>query len=64
MDRSGSCAVIALIVADMCYLGNVGDSRSIMSVDGGEKILMLSRDHKPEEAGETKRIEENGGRIY
>jgi serine/threonine protein phosphatase PrpC len=56
--------VIALIVADMCYLANVGDSRAIMSVDGGEKILLLSRDHKPEEAGETKRIEENGGRIY
>ena len=48
----------------MCYLGNVGDSRAIMSVDGGEKILMLSKDHKPEEASETKRIEENGGRIY
>ena len=64
VDRSGSCAVIALIVGDMCYLANVGDSRAIMSVDGGEKILLLSRDHKPEAADETKRIEENGGRIY
>ena len=64
VDRSGSCAVIALIVADMCYLANVGDSRAIMSVDGGEKILTLSRDHKPEAPDETKRIEENGGRIY
>lgn len=64
MDRSGSCAVLALIVGDMCYLANVGDSRAIMSVDGGEKIMVLSRDHKPEEANETKRIEENGGRIY
>jgi protein phosphatase 2C family protein 2/3 len=56
--------VIALIVADMCYLANVGDSRAIMSVDGGEKILLLSKDHKPESPDETKRIEENGGRIY
>jgi protein phosphatase 2C family protein 2/3 len=48
----------------MCYLANVGDSRAIMSVDGGEKILLLSRDHKPEAPDETKRIEENGGRIY
>jgi serine/threonine protein phosphatase PrpC len=48
----------------MCYLANVGDSRAIMSVDGGEKILALSRDHKPEAPDETKRIEENGGRIY
>ena len=48
----------------MCYLANVGDSRAIMSADGGDKILLLSRDHKPEAPDETKRIEENGGRIY
>jgi serine/threonine protein phosphatase PrpC len=48
----------------MCYVGNVGDSRAIMSVDGGEKILLLSKDHKPECQDETKRIEANGGRIY
>lgn len=53
-----------LIVGDTCYVANVGDSRAIMSVDGGEKILMLSKDHKPEDEDETKRIEENGGRIY
>jgi len=48
----------------MCYVGNVGDSRAVMSVDGGEKILLLSKDHKPEEENETKRIESNGGKIY
>jgi protein phosphatase 2C family protein 2/3 len=35
-----------------------------MSVDGGEKILLLSKDHKPEDDVETKRVEENGGQIY
>jgi hypothetical protein len=29
-----------------------------MSVDGGEKILLLSKDHKPEDPCETKRVEE------
>ena len=53
-----------LIVGDICYVANVGDSRAIMSVDGGEKILLLSKDHKPEDPGETKRVEENGGQIY
>jgi len=32
-----------------------------MSADGGEKILMLSKDHKPEDEEETRRVEENGG---
>jgi serine/threonine protein phosphatase PrpC len=41
-----------LIVNDMCYVANVGDSRAIMSVDCGEKILLLSNDHKPESASE------------
>ena len=33
VERSGSCAIIVLIIADMCYVANVGDSRAIMSVD-------------------------------
>ena len=48
----------------MCYIANVGDSRSIMSAEGGEKILILSKDHKPESDDEMARIELNGGRIY
>lgn len=64
IERSGTCAIIVLIVGDICYVANVGDSRAIMSVDGGEKILLLSKDHKPEDDGETKRVEENGGQIY
>ena len=48
----------------MCYVANVGDSRAIMSCEGGEKILLLTKDHKPESDSETLRIESNGGRIY
>ena len=61
LDKSGSCAIVALLVEKRCFIVNVGDSRAIMSVDGGEKILLLSKDHKPEDPGETKRVEENGG---
>ena len=64
IDRSGSCAIVVLIVGDMCYVGNVGDSRAIMSLDGGEKIIRLSKDHKPEDDDEKARIETNGGKIY
>ena len=64
VERSGTCAIIVLIVGDICYVANVGDSRAIMSVDGGEKILLLSKDHKPEDEEETRRVEEHGGQIY
>jgi protein phosphatase 2C family protein 2/3 len=64
IERSGTCAIIVLIVGDICYVANVGDSRAIMSVDGGEKILLLSKDHKPEDEEETRRVEANGGQIY
>ena len=64
IDRSGSCAIVVLIIDDMCYVGNTGDSRAIMSGEGGKKIVNLSIDHKPTEDVEIDRIVNNDGRIY
>ena len=64
IQRSGSCAIVVLIVGEDCYVANVGDSRAFMSTDHGKRIVPLSLDHKPEEESETKRIEANGGKIY
>ena len=61
IERSGSCAIVILIVGNTCYIANVGDSRAIMSTDGGAKIFSLSRDHKPSDESESKRIMEAGG---
>jgi protein phosphatase 2C family protein 2/3 len=63
IDRSGSCAITSLFVGnidlslillleDMCYIANVGDSRAIMSGDGGNYIIELSTDHKPNSESE------------
>jgi protein phosphatase 2C family protein 2/3 len=53
-----------MVIDEICYVSNVGDSRAIMSADGGEKIIELSNDHKPTDEVEMKRIIENGGKIY
>ena len=53
-----------MVVDTMCYIANVGDSRAMMSADGGEKVYLLSTDHKPTEESEAKRIIDNGGKIY
>lgn len=61
LDRSGSCAIVVLIVEEMCYVANVGDSRAILSSEGGKKVYPLSRDHKPSDELERKRIMDAGG---
>lgn len=55
-----------LIIAteDTCYVANVGDSRAVISQDGGKNIFSLTRDHKPMDEVENKRIHENGGTVY
>ena len=49
---------------DICYIANVGDSRAIVSKNGGKEFHPLTVDHKPNDENESKRIVENGGRVY
>ncbi len=63
-EKSGSCAIIVLIVETNVYVANVGDSRAIMSAQEGKKLFVLSRDHRPNEDAEKERIVTNGGKIY
>lgn len=64
LDKSGSCAIVALLVEKKVFVINVGDSRAMMSADGGNFCLNLSIDHKPNDDSEQKRILSNGGRVY
>lgn len=63
-DKSGSCALIALIINKTVYIINVGDSRAIMSARDGKRIIQLSNDHKPNQEDEKQRIFENQGFVY
>lgn len=63
-EKSGSCAIIAVIVGDNCFIANVGDSRAVMSAEAGVKVHGLSRDHKPCDESERIRILQAGGKVY
>lgn len=47
LDRSGSCALIILVINDMLYAINLGDCRALLSSDSGTNLIQITRDHKP-----------------
>eukprot|EP01017_Pseudomicrothorax_dubius_P013366 TRINITY_DN1584_c0_g2_i4.p1 TRINITY_DN1584_c0_g2~~TRINITY_DN1584_c0_g2_i4.p1 ORF type:complete len:591 (+),score=77.12 TRINITY_DN1584_c0_g2_i4:31-1803(+) len=63
-DRSGSCAVCALIIGNVVVVANVGDSRAVLSSKEGSLAFTLTQDHKPNIASEHRRITAAGGKIY
>ena len=53
-----------IVIDDMCHIANLGDSRALLSEGYGKRFYQITKDHKPDEDNEKKRILENGGRIY
>ena len=64
IDKSGSCALIALIINDTLYAINLGDSRALLSTDSGQNLYQITRDHKPNDEIEKRRIEKSGAKVY
>jgi len=64
LENSGSCALILLIVNSKCYVANVGDSRAILSRNNGKLLIPITRDHKPCDELERRRIQNGGGSVY
>eukprot|EP01084_Bolivina_argentea_P031428 58171_1 len=62
---SGTTLVFSLIVNNICYTGNIGDSRCIMvsQIDGKIIAKSLSIDHKLDIPEEAQRIISSGGRV-
>lgn len=59
---SGSTNVSVLVIENMVWCANIGDSRAIIAQQGG-KCLELSKDHKPDLPKEFRRILQHGGRV-
>ena len=64
LDKSGSCALIILILDNLIYSINLGDSRALYSYNSGNVLLQITRDHKPNDIIEKARIEKYGGKVY
>lgn len=62
---SGSTAVSVCFHKNSLFCANVGDSRALIGRKSAEKwtVIPLSRDHKPCDREETKRILMRGGRV-
>ena len=56
IDKSGSCAVIIILIDTKIYIANVGDSRAIMSCNNGREFKNITIDHKPNNINEKDRI--------
>ena len=61
---SGSCAIVCLLIDDVIYVANLGDSRLIISNNNGKNYRILTNDHNLYNENERKRIEMNGSTIY
>ncbi|KAH7419927.1 protein phosphatase-like protein 2C [Cadophora sp. MPI-SDFR-AT-0126] len=60
-EVSGCTASVAIVSATKIFVGNAGDSRSVLGVKGRAKPL--SFDHKPQNEGEKARITAAGGFV-
>uniref|UniRef100_A0A6A7FWZ6 Protein phosphatase 2C n=1 Tax=Hirondellea gigas TaxID=1518452 RepID=A0A6A7FWZ6_9CRUS len=59
--EDGTTAVVAVLIHNVLYVANCGDSRAVL-ISGGRAIPM-SNDHKPNNESERRRIEKANGEI-
>ena len=60
---SGTTCTLLIQIGDRIICANVGDSKAIM-IKSYERIIQISKDHKPYLPEESSRILKNGGEIY
>jgi len=60
-SAAGTTSVVAFLQGRKLYVANAGDSRCVLSRNG--KAIAMSRDHKPNDEDERKRIYDAGGMV-
>jgi serine/threonine protein phosphatase PrpC len=61
INFSGSTSVMVFLIGKQIICANLGDSRAILY--SGDKVVELSKDHRPELQAEKKRIVCAGGTV-
>ena len=56
--------MVLFIYNNVCYTANLGDSRAVLMSEQCQKCYQITKDHKPSNPSEQKRILEAGGKIY
>ena len=63
-DKSGSTAIISLIVENKIYIANCGDSYALLSMDSGNNFILVNKLHNIKNNLEEKeRVIKNGAKI-
>ncbi|KXJ19103.1 integrin-linked kinase-associated serine/threonine phosphatase 2C isoform X2 [Exaiptasia diaphana] len=64
--RDGSTAVSVLVIDDVLYAANLGDSKALLcryNQEGKTSVIPLTKDHSPSEYNERMRIQKAGGSV-
>jgi serine/threonine protein phosphatase PrpC len=63
--KSGSTAVVSIIINNTLYVANAGDSEAVLGkrTEDSYEAILLSEKHKPTDQGEKDRIKKAGGHV-